>query len=91
MNHQLIGEKMTSKEDLIRKYKEYKDKHQAIPKLRDFCKFARHLQHQLRAIALIFDIPSEDNFGNFVSLVDAYLNKETKTVEIIKKWSNAKT
>lgn len=50
-----------------------------------FGQLARHLQHQLRAIALIFDIPSEDNFSNFASLVDAYLNKETKTVEIIKK------
>lgn len=50
-----------------------------------FGQLARHLQHQLRAIALIFDAPSEDNFSNFASLVDSYLNKETKTVEIIKK------
>jgi len=50
-----------------------------------FGQLARHLQHQLRTIALIFDAPSEDNFSNFTSLVDSYLNKETKTVEIIKK------
>lgn len=50
-----------------------------------FGQLARHLQHQLRVIALIFDAPSEDNFSNFASLVDSYLNKEKKTVEIIKK------
>ena len=50
-----------------------------------FGQLAQHLQHQLRAIALIFDVPSEDTFSNFASLVDAYLNKETKIVEIIKK------
>lgn len=50
-----------------------------------FGQLARHLQHQLRVIALIFDAPGEDNFNNFSSLVDSYLNKERKTVEIIKK------
>jgi len=59
------------------------------PKLGDydrlFGQLARHLQHQRRVVALIFDAPSEDNFSNFSSLVDSYLNKEKKTVEIIKK------
>jgi hypothetical protein len=59
------------------------------PKLGDydrlFGQLARHLQHQLRVVALIFDAPGEDNFSNFSSLVDSYLNKEKKTVEIIKK------
>lgn len=50
-----------------------------------FGQLARHLQHQLRVVALIFDAPGEDNFTNFSSLVDSYLNKEKKTVEIIKK------
>ena len=50
-----------------------------------FGQLARHLQHQLRVVALIFDAPGEDNFNNFSSLVDSYLNKEKKTVEIIKK------
>ena len=50
-----------------------------------FGQLVRHLQYQSRVIALIFDAPSEDNFRNFTSLVDSYLNKEKKTVEIIKK------
>ena len=50
-----------------------------------FGQLARHLQHQLRVVALIFDAPGEDNFNNFSSLVDSYLNKEKKAVEIIKK------
>lgn len=59
------------------------------PKLGDydrlFGQLARHLQYQPRVIALIFDAPSEDNFSNFALLVDSYLNKEKKIVEIIKK------
>lgn len=59
------------------------------PKLGDydrlFGQLARHLQYQLRAIALIFDAPSEDNFSNFASLVDSYLNKGAKMVDIIKQ------
>ncbi len=31
-----------------------------------FGQLARHLQHQICAIALIFDVPGEDNFSNFV-------------------------
>ncbi len=59
------------------------------PKLGDydrlFGQLARHLQHQRHVVALIFDAPGEDNFSNFSSLVDSYLNKENKIVEIIKK------
>ena len=59
------------------------------PKLGDydrcFGQLARHLQHQRRVIAVMFDVPSDDNFSNFASLVDAYLNKGEKTVEVIKK------
>lgn len=59
------------------------------PKLSDydrlFGQLARHLQHQLRVVALILDVPSEDNFENFSSLVDEYLNRSKKTVEVIKK------
>lgn len=59
------------------------------PKLGDydrlFGQLARHLQHQRRAIAVIFDTPSEDTFSNFASLVDAYLNKDKSSVELIKK------
>ncbi|MHB8422052.1 MAG: hypothetical protein ACYDAM_04640 [Leptospirales bacterium] len=50
-----------------------------------FGQLARHLQHQLNILALIIDVPSEDKFKNFVSLVDAYLNREEKVVEVIKK------
>ena len=50
-----------------------------------FGQLARHLQHQPRIIALVFDPPSEDKFRNFVSLVDAYLNKGDTSVEVIKK------
>ena len=50
-----------------------------------FGQLARHLQHQLNILALIIDVPSEDKFENFVSLVDAYLNREEKVVEVIKK------
>ena len=38
---------MASKDDLIRRYKEYKDKYQAIPKFLDFCKFAGIYSNQL--------------------------------------------
>lgn len=59
------------------------------PRLADydrlFGQLARHLQHQLRVVTLILDVPSEDNFKNFVSLVDEYLNHGKKTVEVIKK------
>lgn len=50
-----------------------------------FGQLARHLQHQRNVIALIFDVPSEDKFANFASLVDKYLNKEDNLVEIMKK------
>lgn len=46
---------------------------------------ARHLQHQLNVIALIMDAPSEDKFENFVLLVDTYMNRDNKVVEVIKK------
>ncbi|MBS0180983.1 MAG: hypothetical protein JSS39_01160 [Nitrospira sp.] len=59
------------------------------PKLSDydrlFGQLARHLQHQLQVVALILDVPSEDNLENFSSLVDEYLNRGKKTVEVIKK------
>ena len=59
------------------------------PKLADydrlFGQLARHLQHHFRVIAMIFDVPSEDNFSNFATLVDSYLNREAKTIEIIQK------
>lgn len=50
-----------------------------------FGQLARHLEHQLRVIALVVDAPGEDNFSNFSLLVDRYLNKDTRMVEIIKK------
>jgi len=50
-----------------------------------FGQLARHLQHQLRVVALIFDVPREDNYSQFSALVDAYLNKDKNTVEIMKK------
>lgn len=50
-----------------------------------FGQLARHLQHQLLVIALIFDAPSNDKFDNFTLLVDEYLNRNEKTVEVIKK------
>jgi hypothetical protein len=50
-----------------------------------FGQIARHLQHQFFVIALIFDVPGEDNFSNFGALVDSYLNKDKKTVEVLKK------
>lgn len=50
-----------------------------------FGQLARHLQHQMRVIALILDAPSEDKFSNFTSLVDTYLCKDGKIVEVIKK------
>ena len=50
-----------------------------------FGQLARHLQHQQNIIALIMDAPSEDKFENFVLLVDTYMNKDDKVVEVIKK------
>jgi hypothetical protein len=50
-----------------------------------FGQLARHLQHQYRVIAVIFDVPREDTYSTFVALVDAYLNKDRNTVEVIKK------
>jgi hypothetical protein len=46
---------------------------------------ARHLQHQQRVIAVIFDAPRADTYKMFSSLVDEYLNKDENRVEIIKK------
>lgn len=50
-----------------------------------FGQLARHLQHQQNIIALIMDAPSEDKFENFVLLVDTYMNKDGKVVEVVKK------
>lgn len=50
-----------------------------------FGQLARHLQHQINVIALIMDAPSEDKLSNFRLLVDVYLNKDNKSVEVIKK------
>ena len=50
-----------------------------------FGQLARHLQHQQNIIALIMDAPSEDKFENFVLLVDTYMNKDDKVVEVVKK------
>jgi len=50
-----------------------------------FGQLARHLQHQLNIIALVMDVPSEDKLDNFSSLVDIYLNKDKKNIEVIKK------
>lgn len=50
-----------------------------------FGQLARHLQHQNNIIALIMDAPSEDNFKNFVVLLDKYLNMNNNLVEVIKK------
>ena len=50
-----------------------------------FGQLARHLQHQLLVIVLILDAPSQDKFSNFASLVDEYLNRGAKQIEIIKK------
>jgi hypothetical protein len=59
------------------------------PKLGDydrlFGQLARHLQHQLRVIALIFDAASEDHLRNFEVLADTYLNREAEIIEVIKK------
>ncbi len=52
---------------------------------RMFGQLARHLQHQLNIIALVMDAPSQDKFENFSSLVDMYLNKDEKNIEVIKK------
>lgn len=50
-----------------------------------FGQLARHLQHQKNVIALIMDVPREDNYTNFVELVDEYLSKDQKLIEVIKK------
>lgn len=50
-----------------------------------FGQLARHLQHQINIVALIMDFPSEDNYHNFVELLDEYLNKNNKLIEVIKK------
>lgn len=52
---------------------------------RMFGQLARHLQHQLHVIALVLDAPTQDKFDNFTALVDLYLNKNEKFVEVIKK------
>lgn len=52
---------------------------------RMFGQLARHLQHQSKIIVLIMDAPTEDKFENFVLLVDTYMNKDEKIVEVIKK------
>ena len=50
-----------------------------------FGQLARHLQNQLNVVCLILDAPSEDKLQNFMSLVDSYLNKDDKLIEVIKK------
>jgi hypothetical protein len=50
-----------------------------------FGQLARHLQHHRYVVALILGAPGEDNFKNFASLVDSYLNKDNRAVEVIKK------
>jgi hypothetical protein len=50
-----------------------------------FGQLGRHLQHQINIIALIMDVPSEDKLENFNQLVDLYLNRDNKRVEVIKK------
>jgi hypothetical protein len=50
-----------------------------------FGQLPRHLQHQKKVIALIMDAPSEDRIENFRVLVDVYLNRGDKFVEVIKK------
>ncbi len=52
---------------------------------RMFGQIARHLQHHRNVIALIMDAPSADNFENFASLVDAYLNRGDNVVSVMKK------
>lgn len=52
---------------------------------RMFGQLARHLQHQANVIVLIMDAPTEDKFENFVLLVDTYMNKDDKVVEVVKK------
>lgn len=52
---------------------------------RVFGQLARHLQNQLNVICLILDAPSEDKLQNFMSLVDLFLNKNDKSIEVIKK------
>ena len=52
---------------------------------RMFGQIARHLQHYRNVIALIMDAPSADNFENFASLVDAYLNRGDNVVSVMKK------
>lgn len=50
-----------------------------------FGQIARHLQHGEWVVAVIMDVPREDQYQNFLSLVDAYLNKDGKFVEVMKK------
>ncbi len=50
-----------------------------------FGQLARHLQYHPFAIAVLFDAHRDDIYNNFAALVDSYLNREKKTVEIIKK------
>jgi hypothetical protein len=50
-----------------------------------FGQLARHLQYHPFAIAVLFEAHRDDIYNNFAALVDSYLNKEKKTVEIIKK------
>src|ERR1039457_4971435 len=47
-----------------------------------FGQLARHLQHKPNVVALIMDAPSDDTWKNFSSLVDQYLNKDGRFVEV---------
>lgn len=59
------------------------------PRLSDydrlFGQIARHLQHHAVVIAVIFDVPNEDQLDNFKTLVDTHLNVDPFTVEVLKK------
>ena len=50
-----------------------------------FGQLARHLQHQLKVVALIHEATRGDHYDNFTMLVDRYLNVGKNSVEVIKK------
>jgi len=52
---------------------------------RPFGQLARHLQHQCKVIALILEAAGQDNFDNFTTLIDRYLDIDKNSVEVIKK------
>jgi hypothetical protein len=50
-----------------------------------FGQLARHLQQQKNVVALIMDVSRGDNYNDFCSLVDAFLNQGEHFIEVIKK------